>query len=271
MACPTKNKNVDIFVYGVKAFTPLVTDPVYKIIVHSDDDEKDFVTNLKIYRDFEGENIADKNLMYNEYTGLYWAWKNLDLKDYVGCNHYRRYFDFKDDVPDINKLFNSHSIILNKKFPLEYNGTHRTNREFYKIWHNVEDFDLMGSIVKDLYPEFEKGWDRMAESSYIYPSSIFIMRRSMFEDYMQYIFDVTEEFCDAIGCNTPDEFVKHVTDNKEKYIREEHKYYDINMQSRIIGYLIERCLCAFLMSGGRSIESRSIEMPWKVYSVKYNK
>ena len=57
------NRNVDIFIYGVKAFTPIVTNPVYKVLVNSHDKEEDFHTNLPIYRDYDGLNISDNNLV----------------------------------------------------------------------------------------------------------------------------------------------------------------------------------------------------------------
>ena len=265
------NKNLDIFIYGVKAFTPLVDNPVYKVLVHSDDMPSKFHTNLEIYRDFEGDNITDKNLLYNEYTGWYWVWQNWELKDYIGFNHYRRYFDCLNDLPNINDVFKKYRIVLNRRFPLKYREEEKSNREFYKIWHNVEDFDLMGDIVKELYPEYADGWDMMAESSYIYPSSIFIMKRNTFDEYMNFIFDVTEEFCDRRNCHTSEDFIKYIEDNKDKYIRQEHAYYDVNMQARVIGYLIERCLCAFLMSGGKkSLQNHALELPWHVFRVKYN-
>lgn len=265
------NKNVDIFIYGVKAFTPIVSNPIYKILVNSNDPSEKFNTNLEIYRDYDGDNITDKNLIYNEYTGLYWIWKNWKLKDYIGLNHYRRYYDFLDNVPNINEIFKKHKIILNRRFPLTLNNKPANNRDFYADWHNVEDFDLMGDIVKELYPEYADGWDKMAQSDYIYPSSIFIMPRKLFDDYMQYIFDVTEEFCDRRNCHTNEDYVNYVTKNSGKYIRANHPYYDIKMQARVIGYLIERCLAAFLMSGGRkSLEAHSYQIPWKVYNINYN-
>ena len=158
------NKNVDIFIYGVKAFTPIVSNPVYKVLVNSDDAEEKFHTNLPIYRDYDGDNISDKNLVFNEYTGLYWVWQNWKLKDYIGLNHYRRYYNFLDDVPNINEIFKKYKIILNSKFHLRINGKPVGNRDFYATWHNVSDFDLMGDIVKELYPEYADGWDKMAEA-----------------------------------------------------------------------------------------------------------
>lgn len=271
MAIKKINRNLDIFIYGVKAFTPLVSNDVYKVLVNHDDPEEKFQTSLPIYRDYEGENISKDNLVYNEYTGLYWIWQNYPIKDYIGLNHYRRYYTFLDDIPNINEIFKKYKIVLNERFPLKINNVPTNNRDFYAEWHNVEDFDLMGAIVKELYPEYADGWDKMAESTYIYPSSIFIMPRRLFNTYMQYIFDVIDEFNDRRGCYTNEDYIAYVKAHESEYVRPKHAYYTVEMQARVVGYLIERCLCAFLMSGGKnSLEAHSIQFPWKVYEVKYN-
>ena len=78
-----ENNNVDIFVYSHKPFTPIVKNHVYKVLTNSHAESKEFNTDLAIYRDYDGDNISDKNLMFNEYSGFYWLWKNYPLKDYV--------------------------------------------------------------------------------------------------------------------------------------------------------------------------------------------
>ena len=95
------NENVDIFIYSHKPFKPLVDNPVYKILTNNHAEGKYFPTELPIYRDYTGDNISDKNLLYNEYSGFYWLYKNWKLKDYTGMIHYRRYFKFLNDVPDL--------------------------------------------------------------------------------------------------------------------------------------------------------------------------
>ena len=257
------NKNVDIFIYSHKQFTPLVTNPIYKLLVNCTVEDSQFNTKLPIYRDYVGDNISKQNLIFNEYSGFYWLWKNWQLKDYIGQIHYRRYFNFMDNVPDINKLFNKHKILLNERFPLSYGGKPVNNRDFYEKWHNVEDFDLMENIVKDMYPEYAEGWDTMKESQHIYPSSLFIMPRDMFDEYMTFIFDCMDTFNDERGCHTREEWIKYVEDNHNKYIRPEHPYYNVTMQARATGYLAERCLAAYLMNGkSKSLENNAYTLQW---------
>lgn len=259
------NKNVDIFIYSHIPFIPLVKNPIYKILTNCHADDKEFCTTLPIYRDYVGENISDKNLIFNEYAGFYWLLNNWDLKQYTGMIHYRRYFDFMDDVPDINKIFKKYKIILNEKFELSYDNQLKTNKDFYEIWHNIKDFNLMEEIVKDLYPEYAKGWDIMADSTHIYPSSLFIMPKDMLEEYLTFAFDCMDTFNDERGCHTREEWISYVMNHKDEYVRPQHGYYNVTMQARATGYLVERCLAAFLMNGGKnSLENNSFQVKWNL-------
>ena len=263
------NDNVDIFIYSHVPFKPIVSNPVYKVLTnnHAPDEEfqkypglptgplcgvtynEGYKRNLPIYRDYTGDNISDKNLMFNEYAGFYWLLHNWDIKDYIGMIHYRRYF-----------------IILNKRFFLQYppGGPYKSNREFYKIWHNVDDFDLMGKIVKENYPQYADGWDKMSNINYIFPSSLFIMPKELFREYVSFAIDVMNKFNDARGCRTPEEWIAYVEAHKDEYVRPQHKYYDVKMQSRAVGYLVERCLCAFLLAGDDPLIDHSVEYEWSV-------
>jgi hypothetical protein len=283
---PPINKNVDIFIYSHVPFKPIVENPVYKVLTnnHAPDEEfqrypglipapsggtSDIRRNLPIYRDYTGDNISDKNLMFNEYAGFYWILHNWELKDYIGMIHYRRYFNFLDDIPNIDKIFSyGIKVILNKKFFLTYpptpNGRRMGNREFYKIWHNVDDFDLMGKIVKENYPQYADGWDKMADADFIFPSSLFIMKADMFKEYISYALDVMNKFNDARGCHTPEEWIAYVEAHKDEYVRPQHKYYDVRMQARATGYLVERCLAAFLMAGDDPLINHAAEYDWSV-------
>lgn len=270
------NENVDIFIYSHIPFKPIVSNPVYKVLTNNHAPDKEFMNNwgipgrdLPIYRDYTGDNISDKNLMFNEYAGFYWILHNWEMKDYIGMFHYRRYYNFLDDVPNIDKIFSyGIRIILNKRFYLRYplgpGAEPKSNREFYKIWHNVDDFDLMGKIVKENYPQYADGWDRMSSADFIYPSSLFIMKKDMFIEYVSYALDVMNKFNDARGCHTPDEWISYVEEHKSEYVRPQHRYYDVKMQARATGYLVERCLAAFLMSGNDPLINHAAEYEWSV-------
>lgn len=275
MVCNLKNNcDVDIFIYSHKLFTPLVNDHVYKVLT---DCKERIDTDLEVFRDYTGDNISDKNLMYNEYTGFYWLWKNYPLKKYVGLNHYRRYYvDDKqkilegDSMPIINEVFKNHEIVLNEKFPLILSsGYALNNRDWYAYWHNVEDFDFIGEIIKDKYSKYYDGFIKMSEVKYIYPSNLFIMNKDMFIEYCEFIFSLLMDFRKERGFFTTEDCIKYVENNKEKYLNKASSYYDVTMQSRIVGYLSERVLLAFLLSkrkDGTTIEDKAKFFKWKVFN-----
>ena len=268
------NENLDIFIYSHIPFKPIVENPVYKVLTNNHAPDEDFNTGLPIYRDYVGDNISDKNLMFNEYAGFYWLLHNWDIKDYIGMIHYRRYFNFLDEVPNVEKIFSyGIKVILNKRFFLQYppGGEFKNNREFYRIWHNVDDFDLMGKIVKGNYPQYADGWDRMAEANFIFPSSLFIMKKDMFKGYMSYALDVMNKFNDARGCHTPEEWIAYVEAHKDEYVRPQHPYYDVRMQARATGYLVERCLCAFLLAGDDPLINHAAEYEWGLIDQNFYK
>lgn len=271
------NQNVDIFIYSHIPFHPVPENHVFKVLTNNNGIPALFNTDLEIYRDYTGDNISDKNLMFNEYSGFYWIWKNYPIKDYIGMNHYRRIYDNFKNLPNIDEIFKSgKKIILNNSIPLIVHkglpkaGTHMTNREWYEYWHNIEDFELLGEIIKDKYPEYIDGYEAMANAKYLYPSSMFIMDKKTFLEYCEFIFTILNEFRSRMGFWTTDDCIEYVKNNQDKYIKSYLTYYTIDMQSRIIGYIAERALATFLMHGGKeSLEQNAEIFKWVMVPEQY--
>lgn len=264
-----KNSNVDIFIYSHIPFVPGTQDKVFKVLTNNQSAPAYFNTDLAIYRDYIGDNISDKNLMYNEYSGFYWIWKNYPIKDYVGMNHYRRMYMCANDLPDIDEIFKKKKIILNESIPLRVHdglprgGEYLSNYDWYKYWHNIEDLELLGEIIKEYFPEYIDGYEKMCEVKYLYPSSMFIMDKETFLKYCEYIFKVLAVFRSKRKFYDTEDSVKWVEEHKDKYIKPGLDYYDVKMQSRIVGYIAERALAAFLMHGGDdSLEANAEIFKW---------
>lgn len=246
-------ENVDIFIYSHKPFTPITNNHIFKVLTNSHAESSEFNTDLAIYRDYEGKNISDANLMYNEYTGFFWLKHNYPLKKYIGLNHYRRYYKCYNDIPDIDEIFSKHPIILNQPLMLTREHNVYNNRDWYALWHNVEDFDLLGDIIKQKYAEYSDGFDAMATTNCICPSNLFIMKQDMFHEYLDFAFSVLLDFKKERGFFTTEDCIKFVENNKDKYIKENtSEIYDVTYQARIIGYLAERVLATFLLHGGKN-------------------
>lgn len=254
------NGNLDMFLYSHIPFKPIVTNPAYKVLTCSKDA---FDTELKILRDYDGDNISDKNLMYNEYTGFYWVWKNYPLKKYIGLNHYRRIYTWLDNIPNMDDMFEFFDIVLNK--PVKFKDVLHNdydNYTYYSFWHYHKDFELLEEIFREKYPSYMDGFEKMKNADYLYNSSMFIMKKETFYGYCEFIFPLLDEFRKRRGFDTSEDAIKWVEDNKEHYIKPYLPYYTVNMQARIIGYIAERALNAYLMNGDNSLESRAAIVDW---------
>jgi hypothetical protein len=262
-------ENLDIFIYSHIPFKPITNNHVFKVLTCSHEEASKFNTDLAIYRDYTGVNISDNNMMYNEYCGFYWLWKNYPLKKYVGLNHYRRYYTCYNNLPDFDEIFNKYKIILNEPIPLilgnglKDKGKLLTNREWYGFWHNIEDFELAEEIINTHFPEYAKGFELMSKANFLHGCNMFTMTREMFTEYCDFIFKALQIFRKERSFLKPEDCVKYVEDNKDKYVKEYLSYYTIQKQARIIGYIAERLLGAYLWSGGdNSLIANSTQFKW---------
>lgn len=187
-----------------------------------------------------GTSISDKNRTYCELTGLYWIWKNDKTSETVGFCHYRRYFDFKHDKNIflrqciMDKDFKSHinnfispvkvenylknaDVVLPTKHELGC-----TIQEQYYSVHSATDFKIMQDVVRELYPDYTETMNRVFNCKRMYPYNMFIMKKSLFDDYMGWVFSVLFEV------------EKRITIAEDPY------------QSRVIGFLAERLLNVYV-------------------------
>ena len=74
-----------------------INNPCYKLI-----SDKDIKNDSKLEL-IKSDGFLD-NRMWSELTQLYYIWKHPELQaDWIGFCHYRRYFDFMNDVPELTK------------------------------------------------------------------------------------------------------------------------------------------------------------------------
>lgn len=217
--------------------------------------------------DNEGENISDKNKMYCELTAQYWAWKNEEA-DYYGFFHYRRYFAFdpklnKDDgwenivyeqitdgvideiklEPDVmRELITKYDVISvqGRKYPriLEEGQILDVYHEYGKaIFQRREDLDVTLKILKEKYPEFKAAAEQYMNSSIAYECNMFIMRKEIYYQYCEWLFDILFE--------------------AEKQI--DMTWYSVE-EYRVMGYLAER-LCGIYYTYLKQQHVKTFELP----------
>ena len=168
-----------------------------------------------------GDNISEKNPMYCELTAQYWAWKHEEA-DYYGFFHYRRYMNFSDNIlphnpfedAEINFLDDSalellkldeetvqrkvkqYDIIATTQVDLQkLVPPVKSNYEQYEItpYQYEEDIVVLLDIIKEKYPDYYQTANEYFKSNLGYFCNMFIMKREIFQEYSQWLFDILEE------------------------------------------------------------------------------
>lgn len=168
--------------------------------------------------DDEGDNISEKNRMYCELTAQYWVWKNQS-SDYVGFFHYRRYFNFSPiqlnedgwenieykeplnehilselniDDTKMAALISNYDVIVPKKRRLPGRETIQLQYAHAEGQH-IKDLKCVLEVAAEKYPEYRNSIDEYLQSKEAYECNMFIMRRSLFEEYAAWLFDILFE------------------------------------------------------------------------------
>ncbi len=141
-----------------------------------------------ILGDDTGDNISNKNKSYCEITALYWIWKNVKDVEYIGLAHYRRFFETKYTIDNIDGVFRNYDVILAKPFLHDRYMEFKLIREILR-----EDEIILLSIIKRLFPEYEKTVIDYLYDFVDFPFNMFIMRRKDFDAYCSFLFAILFE------------------------------------------------------------------------------
>lgn len=197
---------------------------------------------LKGLRDDLGDSISHKNKHYCELTGLYWVWKNDKVSDIIGLCHYRRYFAFEaselQGLEKIEQMINPSrineclarcDIILPKPYLCPVSLA-----DHYCLNHVSADWNTMEFAVKKLFPDYAFSMTRVFNNHWLYPYNMFVMRRSLFHNYMAWLFTIL------------DELDKRIIISCDAY------------QARVFGFLAERLLTLYVYKNNLTVEEKPI-------------
>lgn len=233
--------NLDIFICAHKDFKIPVNNPIYKVIDARKIDK--------------GEYILEDDF-YSEILQFFYINKNVELKPYVGVCHYRRYFSFMDEVPNMDDLFKEFDAIVAK--PIKYETNIKVQ---YFSCHNIEDLYIIGGILADKYPEYCNAWHYFLNGNIFFPYNMFIMKREDFKEYINFIQDVLNEYVKIVGTD----IIKRIGNNVEKYLKDFYPNNTIEYQYRIGGYLAERLTNVFIIKKFTKLKAYSIIITEKKY------
>jgi len=199
-----------------------------------------------------GENISEKNKNFCELTALYWMWKNNNT-NIIGLVHYRRFFFVKlcargKDVlnsSEISKLMDKYDLVLPQKTVM----LKKTVKSNYEEEHNIQDLYICRKVIIEKCPQYLESFDEIMKRHQYYPFNMMITKKYIFDEYMEWLFDILFEAENYINIDNYNEYNK-----------------------RVYGFLAERLFNVWLLYNIRSLKIKSSdisEIPW-FYTGKVN-
>ena len=238
--------NLDIFICAHKDFNPIVTNNVYKII----DARKLKQENYKVLGKYTDDELA-------EWYHIFYIAENIELKDYIGICHYRRYFSFLDDIPNIDELFKTYDLIsinpVNE--PLGIEGQ-------YKFCHNIDDLYLLGEVLKEKFSDYYEIYNMFINSNILIHNNMLIMKKEDFLEFVEFIKNVLIEYLNKID----NDIDKRIFDNLDKYLKPFYPQNLIKYQKRLLSYIIERLTNIYLLKNFNNIYTYDLIMTEDKYN-----
>ena len=180
-----------IYVMAHKDFKNYRYNPIYTIVA-DDESELQKKYRLNIIYAKEGK-LYNLKRAYGEMSRLYYIYQlykngNLSSK-YVGLNHYRRYFNFTDNIPDLDEIFKNYDVILG-----DTDFQKRGMRGHYCTYHICKDYEEIIDIIKQMKPNYYETALRVGEKKYLHSCNLFIMKKEDFFKYCEFMYDILFEF-----------------------------------------------------------------------------
>jgi len=212
---------IKIFVSYHK-LAPRLESEVFQPIFNGADEAKNNIFALK---DNIGINISEKNHSYHELTGHYWIWKNIlpyINTLYIGFSQYHRFLDFnlsldnstlfsrvqieeftemcaKYSEENIMKCVQDFDVVLPQKGALQSSVA----ETFLQIF-SQKDLDLISEIIEENYPQYSKVIKKVLSEKSLYTNLVFIMKRELLSEYMEWLFNILPSLETKISCKISD-------------------------------------------------------------------
>lgn len=196
------------------------------VISHKDFDLRKPVNKCSIYSCKQLENDYDVPVLVadNKYRELKhslcegYMMYDIYLKSkakWIGINHYRRIWHNPTE-----------ELTLPKPMIFPVNNQ-------YMMCHNIDDLRQCEEIIDEFYPEYHLDWDGLG---ILFGFNMSILTKELYDKYIEFVFGVLDRFCEKNGLYSDEDVRRYVEGNKEKY----NGSFDIDYQSRLLGFLMER-------------------------------
>ena len=171
-----------------KDFNNTLNNQIYKIVA---DDETQLKNkyNIQVIYANRGK-LYQKRNSYAEMSKLYYIYelyRNGALSSkYIGLNHYRRYFNFLDKIPDLDKIFESYDVILINKIYF----TNNVKKQYCRCTL-CKPLEEVIKIIKEKKPEYYQTAIEFLNSKEGYFKNMFIMKKEDFFRTVHAVFRIT--------------------------------------------------------------------------------
>jgi len=193
----------------------------------------------KLFPNDKAPNGVDA-LYYSELLSYKWLADHPDtLPDIIGFCHYRKYWEFMDDVPNLEALIQEHGCITLHLHEVKGSVYDQYDRCFF-----FGDMDIAKAIVMFRHPDLYPTFTRMLQGNTFYACNMFIMRKADFLQMMDVVWDVLQRYLTVIDQDIQDRILQHADAYLNKASR---KGKQVAHQYRMGGHIGERVASAWIM------------------------
>ena len=224
-------ENAKIYICTHKDFVPTVSNGVYEILDA---------------RDGGDASGSVPGCFYSELLVMDRLRKKRKLPEIVGFCSWRKYFDFFDRVPDLEKIVREHGCLVSENLTLGC-----TVRDQWAGWGNPEDLDIATAAIKRRCRDFLPAWERALDGKTLHPYSMFVMTQKDYRRLMKVGSCIVTEYLNAIGCNiagrikaAPEKYHLSPAMNFDNLSKSEATAF--RYQMRVGGQLCERIVSAWI-------------------------
>ena len=225
-----KYKYVTIFIVSHKDFHPFIKGDSYKIVT---DDNNSLKLNYKLEVIYSQKKnpFYPKRIAYGEVSKIYYIFKYYrPLPKYIGFNHYRRCFNFGDNIPNLEKIFKNYDVILDQAWITEPGNI----MQQFKREHYGPALDDVMKIIKKLKPEYYETAIKTMNLTKLHLAHLFIMKKEDFLKWGEFIYPIMFEYDKIHGLKTDSDVKNFILKNWVNATE------NILYQRRLQGFLSER-------------------------------
>ena len=219
------NENAKIYICTHTDFECPVSNPVYEI-----------ADTRKLFDSANSDGVDE--LFYSELRTYHQLSITKDLPSYIGFCQYRKYWEFMDDVPDIEKIIAEHGCMALEPYQVKHSVYKQYATCFY-----FGDMDIMRVILYNVAPWLWVTFEKMLNGDKLYIGNMFVMPKDNFLEAINIVWTCLQRYLFLIG----KDIRQRILDHQSCYIKKTGRGSQLEHQYRFGGSLGERIMSAYIM------------------------